>query len=151
MPTRPLVVLVLALAAGACSSNPPSDKPEQDVKETRSYPTLGKIERLDPALDQLIAGDAQIERLAEGYEWAEGPVWVGRGGGHVLFSDVIKNVVHKWDPKTGAAAPFLSPSGYTGQTPRGGEPGSDRKSVALGKSVDLGGRRIIKKKTVCRY
>lgn len=92
----------------------------------REYPSLGKIERLDPALDGLIAPEAKIERLADGFEWAEGPVWVREGGkAHLLFSDVIKNTVHKWDPASGTATPFLNPSGYTGTNPRGGEPGSN--------------------------
>ena len=37
------------------------------------------IERLDPALDTLIAPDAKIEVLAEGHDWTEGPVWVKDG------------------------------------------------------------------------
>ena len=117
------------------------------VESDRSFPGIGKIERLDPALDKLIAPDAKIEKLAEGYEWARpqrgrvghrrpphlrqepgrGPrvaVWFGRDGGYVLYSDVVKNTVHRWDLKAGKASPFLSPSGYTGSTPRGGEPRS---------------------------
>jgi gluconolactonase len=48
------------------------------------------IERFDPAFDQLVAADAKVEKLAEGYTWSEGPVWFK---GAVLFSDVPKNVV----------------------------------------------------------
>ena len=36
------------------------------------------IERLDPALDKLIAPDAKIEVLAEGTTGAKGRVWVKR-------------------------------------------------------------------------
>lgn len=107
------------------------------MKADRSYPTIGKIERLEAALDQLIEPDAQIERLAEGYEWAEGPVWVRRGTAHLLFSDVITNTAHKWDPKTRQATAFLKPSGYTGSTPRGGEPGSN------GLTLDPQGRLVL--------
>ena len=35
----------------------------------------GTIERLDPALDALLAPDAKIEVLASGLNWSEGPVW----------------------------------------------------------------------------
>ncbi|OYW69260.1 MAG: hypothetical protein B7Z21_01560, partial [Verrucomicrobiales bacterium 32-60-5] len=35
----------------------------------------GSIERLDPALDTLLAPDAKIEVLASGFNWSEGPVW----------------------------------------------------------------------------
>ena len=43
-------------------------------------PSPPSIERLDPALDKLLAPDAKIEILAEGYEWSEGPIWVKNGG-----------------------------------------------------------------------
>jgi len=82
---------------------------------------LGSIERLDPALDALLAEDATIEKLAEGFDWSEGPVWMGN---HLLFSDVPLNTIFKWDKRTGVSV-FLQPSGYTGATPRGGEPGSN--------------------------
>src|SRR5689334_2895088 len=85
-------------------------------------PAIGSIERLDPALDKLVPRDAKIEKLATGFSWAEGPVWVSRDGA-LLFSDVPQNVVHKWTPGKGVTD-FLKPSGYTGSTPRGGEPGS---------------------------
>ena len=81
------------------------------------------IERLDPALDRLVAPDARVEILASGFEWAEGPVWV-RKGGFLLFSDVPRNVVYRWTPEEGAR-PWLQPSGYTGAEPRGGEMGSN--------------------------
>jgi gluconolactonase len=123
MPTRTLPALLVALCLSACSSS--SQQSETDADPGKSYPTLGQIERLDPALDALIAPDAKIEKLTEGYEWAEGPVWVKRDGGSVLFSDVVKNTVHKWDRTAGTAAPYLSPSGYTGPASRGGEPGSN--------------------------
>ena len=38
-------------------------------------PTLGTIERLDPRFDQLVPPDARVERIAEGFDWSEGPVW----------------------------------------------------------------------------
>ena len=82
-----------------------------------------RIERLDPALDRLIAPDAAIEILAEGYDWSEGPVWV-KHGGYLLFSDVPQNVVYRWKQGEGAK-PYLKPSGYTGSEPRGGEMGSN--------------------------
>ena len=41
---------------------------------------MGKLERLDPQFDAVIPPTAPIERLAEGYDWSEGPVWVRAGG-----------------------------------------------------------------------
>jgi gluconolactonase len=41
--------------------------------------TFGKIDRRDPAFDALIPKDAKIEKLAEGFKWTEGPVWIDAG------------------------------------------------------------------------
>ena len=94
-----------------------------------------RIERLDPALDRLIAPDAAVEILAEGYDWSEGPVWV-KSGGFLLFSDVPQNVVYRWKQGEGART-YLKPSGYTGATPRGGEMGSN------GLAIDREGRLVL--------
>ena len=94
-----------------------------------------RIERLDPALDQLIAPDASVEVLAEGYDWSEGPVWV-KDGGFLLFSDVPRNVILRWKQGEGSRE-WLTPSGYTGSEPRGGEPGSN------GLTLDREGRLVI--------
>jgi gluconolactonase len=94
-----------------------------------------RIERLDPALDRLIEPTATIEILAEGFDWSEGPVWV-KDGGFLLFSDVPGNVVHRWREGEGAK-PYLTPSGYTGSEPRGGEMGSN------GLAIDDEGRLVL--------
>jgi len=87
------------------------------------YPTLGSIERLDPALDSLLPAGAQIEKLAGGFEWAEGPVW-NRRSKTLLFSDVPRNVVFEWKEAVGTRD-FLYRSGFTGTLTRSGEPGSN--------------------------
>ncbi len=98
--------------------------------------TIGRIERLDPELDQLVAGDAQIEVLASGFTWTEGPVWVGDAeAGHLLFSDIPRNSIFRWAPDTGVQL-FMSPSGYTGVTYYGLEPGSN------GLTLDKEGRLV---------
>ncbi len=88
-----------------------------------SFPTLGKVVRIDPQLDALIASDAKIEVLASGFVWAEGPVWINDSG-YLLFSDVPQNTVFKWSAKEGLT-PFLKPSGFTGAGTYGDEPGSN--------------------------
>lgn len=98
--------------------------------------TLGVIERLDPALDKLIPPGAVIEKLAEGFDWSEGPAWVPADG-CVLFSDVPRNTVYKWKPGAGVSV-FLKPSGYTGPPKPGQrEPGSN------GLTLDAEGRLIL--------
>jgi len=99
------------------------------------YPTFGTIERNDPALDTLIARSAVLEKLAEGFSWSEGPVW-DKKGKCLYFSDVKENIVFKWQEGIGTRG-FLRPSGYTGSTPRGGEPGSN------GLTIDSQGRLVL--------
>jgi len=105
------------------------------AQEAPKTPTLGTIERIDPRLDHLVPRDARVERIAEGFDWSEGPVW-DRKGRFLLFSDVPQNTVFKWQDGKGVSV-FLKPSGYTGSTPRGGEPGSN------GLLMDRDGRLIL--------
>jgi len=85
--------------------------------------TIGSIERIDPELNSIIDDGAKMEIIAEGYEWSEGPVWVEKSN-MLLFSDVPKNTIYKWTEAKGTEI-YLTPSGYTGTIPRGGEPGSN--------------------------
>ncbi len=93
------------------------------------------IERLDPALDELIAPGAEIRNLGEGYVWTEGPVWE-ENEGRLLFSDIPNNVIHSWHPETGMSE-FMKPSGYTGVAGYGREPGAN------GLTFDAEGRLIL--------
>ena len=87
--------------------------------------TLGTIERYDAAFDKLIPRGAQLEILAAGFSWCEGPVWMTDDtGGFLLFSDIPRNTVFKWKEGAGVSA-YLNPSGYTGHVFYGLEPGSN--------------------------
>ena len=99
------------------------------------YPALGTIERLDPRFDAIVPKGARVDRIAEGYDWAEGPVWDKKAGA-LLFSDVPMNTVFRWKEGEGVSI-FLKPSGYTGTSPRGGEPGSN------GLLMDANGRLVL--------
>lgn len=113
-----------------------------------AVPTLGKIERLDPAFDKLVDPNAVIELLAEKkFEWAEGPVW-DYTARRLLFSDIPRNMIWEWSPG-GGLEKYLQPSGYTGTAPfTGREPGSNGLAFVRN-SADLvlcqhGDRRIAK-------
>ena len=95
--------------------------------------TIGSLEFLDPAMEELIDENAQIELLAEGFDWAEGPVWVDRLNG-VLFSDVPNNKVYMWNEKKGLSI-FLEPSGMTNYSPTNKTDGSN--GLALDKNGNL--------------
>ncbi|HMO36687.1 MAG TPA: SMP-30/gluconolactonase/LRE family protein [Gemmatales bacterium] len=82
---------------------------------------MGEIVRLDPRMDTLLGQDARLDKIAGGFDWAEGPVWQASEN-RLLFSDIPKNMVWQWSPDKGLSA-FLKPSGYTGDKKRGGEAG----------------------------
>jgi gluconolactonase len=50
----------------------------------------GTVTRLDPAVDAIVLAGAQVEKLADGFQFLEGPVWVD---GSLLFSDPNANVI----------------------------------------------------------
>jgi gluconolactonase len=102
----------------------------------REYPSLGSIERKDPRLDTLLPPNAKIEKLADGLDWAEGPVWVPAGN-YLLFDDIPKNTTFKWKEGEGKSV-YLHPSGYSGSAPfTGREPGAN------GLTLDKGGRLLL--------
>ena len=59
-------------------------------------------------LDLLPAG-AKLEKLATGYQTAEGPVWDPAGGGSLIFSDIDGNCMYRWTPGSGITT-FRQPS-----------------------------------------
>ncbi len=84
---------------------------------------IGAIERYDPRFDALVPKDAVLERVAEGLEWAEGPLW-DKADRSLLFSDVPRNRIQRW--KDGIVTTVLERSGYSGAPPfQGPEPGSN--------------------------
>jgi gluconolactonase len=103
-----------------------------------------KILRNDPALDAIVSPDAKIEKLAGGFLFTEGPVWV-RDGGYLLFSDPNNNTIYRWSEEDGISI-YRTHSGYTG-TDIGeyGQPGSNGLTLdALGRLTinEHGNRRV---------
>jgi len=71
------------------------------------------VARLNPELDDIIPGDAKVEKLASSFGFLEGPVWVHKGG-YLLFSDIPANVIFKFSPDTGKVSVAVPYSGFTG-------------------------------------
>ena len=134
-------VLAVALLAVACSTAPPpAPTPEKP-------PAVGSIVRLDPAFDELVPKDAQLERLADGFTFTEGPIW--RPSGVLWFSDVVGNVVRQYSPSDGKVTEILNPGGYAGKgnLPAGGYNGPNGSTADKDGAVLLcqhGFRRIVR-------
>lgn len=74
------------------------------------------VQMLKPEMQQVVASDAKLEVLAEGFSWSEGPV-AEPDSGDILFSDVPENKVYRWNETKGLTL-YLQPSGYTGLHPQ---------------------------------
>jgi gluconolactonase len=101
--------------------------------------------RMDPVFDSLVPAGAQIEKLAAGFIFTEGPLW--RPQGVLWFSDVIGNVVRQWSPD-GTVIEILRPGGYDGNSlPAGGFNGPNGMTADRDEAVVLcqyGNRRIVR-------
>ncbi len=73
-------------------------------------------------LQEIIGKDAQVEKVAEGFKFTEGPVWYPEG--FLLFSDIPENTIYQWQPNQEVNI-FRNPSGN-----------------ANGNTLDLEGRLI---------
>jgi gluconolactonase len=117
----------LALAIAGCTAG---------SIQAGAHDRIGAIHREAPGLDSLVAADAAIEKLAEGYGWAEGPVWIPADGGYLLFTDVPGNRIHRWSEADGASI-FLDPAGLAGDTAGFREPGANGLIRGPGNTVLL--------------
>jgi gluconolactonase len=128
------IITALFIVAFACTAPP---APQVDT------PAAGTVQRLDPALDAIAPEGAQIEKLASGFSFIEGPLW--REDGSVWFSDVVGNVVRQY-AAGGAVTEVLRPGGYDGDSlPAGGFIGPNGMAYDKDGSVLLcqhGNRRI---------
>jgi len=125
---KPSFAILCLIFLFACSNNNLEKKVDSQNK------SIGSIERLDPALDNIISADAKIEIIADGFEWSEGPLWIEKHN-MLLFSDVPMNTIYKWTEAKGKEV-YLKPSGYTGSVPSAcKEPGSN--GLTLDKNGNL--------------
>ena len=133
-----------ALFAATVAVPPPDVHAQAAAPAARPF----RVVRHDAALDAVVAPDAKLELLGDRFGLTEGPVWVpDSGAGHLLFSDLISNVIYQWAP-SGDISVFLERAGYSGadimhagyQTRRG------RMAVLLigpnGLALDRAGRLI---------
>ena len=93
------------------------------------------VERLDPAIDRIVPANPKLWKLAEGFRFTEGPVWIADAG-YLLFSDPNANTIYRW--RDGMLDVFRHPSGYSGSDiAEYGQPGSN------GLALDPQGRLTI--------
>jgi gluconolactonase len=97
-----------------------------------------EVKRVDPAIEAIVGANPKLFKLAEGFQFTEGPIWVGDA---LLFSDPNSNIIYKYTPDgnlAGRLEVFRQPSGYAGtDIAEYGQPGSN------GLTLDPQGRLTI--------
>ena len=123
-----MTVLVGLLAA--CTVEAPAGSPEDHANAAGD-----SFERLDPAFDLLVPVDAAVEKVAGGFQFTEGPLWISGKPGAVIFSDIPANTVYRWTDD-GITEIFLHPV-----TPDDSDTGGTGGSNGL--ALDSDGRLIL--------
>jgi gluconolactonase len=67
------------------------------------------IQTLDPRFNKYRVMLTNVERLAQGTLWGEGPVWFGDGR-YLLWSDIPNDRILRWDEESGAVSVFRKSS-----------------------------------------
>jgi gluconolactonase len=100
-----------------------------------------EVERKHDALTEIVPPWTKLFKLADGFTFTEGPVWVNEGGAsHLLFSDPNNNLIYRLSSE-GDVQPYLTKSGYAGEDiGEYGQPGSN------GLTLDEQGRL-----TICQH
>ena len=80
----------------------------EPIVDQHSY---GTVSRTDPAIDEIVPAGARIEKVADGFQFLEGPVW--HPDGYLLFSDPNANTIYRWAPE-GQVSVYRAKSGYKG-------------------------------------
>lgn len=130
---RPAWLCMLTFA-GAIAGLPPG----------QTTGTPGKIERLDPALDALVAPTVAVQKVAGGFKFTEGPLW--RPDHTLWFSDVQGNVVRSLTPD-GKVTVIIRNAGGVSNAPPDAFIGSNGMAEAPDGSVWMvqhGARQIVR-------
>jgi gluconolactonase len=135
-----IAIMCISVLVATASKSPGSSNPKGANSKAVSFPEASsaivpEIERLDPTLDLIVPAQVRLEKVATGFNWTEGPVWIQSG--YLMFADIPSNSIRKWTPGGGVSI-FMQPSGYKGSAPyRGPEPGSN------GMTLDRAGRLTV--------
>jgi gluconolactonase len=68
-----------------------------------------EIISINSSFSKIVDKDARIEKISDGFQFLEGPVW--HKDGYLLFSDIPANKIYRYDPGKGVSV-YLENSGY---------------------------------------
>ncbi|MBI4520376.1 MAG: SMP-30/gluconolactonase/LRE family protein [Gemmatimonadetes bacterium] len=105
-----LGVVAVAVFAGACSTAEAptpagAPAPAEAPINIEAFTVVNEA-----AFRQLLPADGAVTKLAGDLQFVEGPVWIDREEGYLVFSDIPANELKRWDP-VGGVQTFRAPSG----------------------------------------
>lgn len=102
----------------------PSIEAVTRLSTPRAPTSMGRIDARAPAFDAIVAPGAEVEVLARGFTWPEGPVWIASEAA-LYFNDVPENRMYRWSEADGISVHMLASGGgrENGVTMR--EPGAN--------------------------
>lgn len=100
------------------------------------HKAIGSLESHDPRFDRMIPPDTRIEVIAEGFSWAEGPLWLPAEG-CLVFSDVPENRIWKWQEGKGATEYLLKSGTGAEKGRKAGQSGSNGLLLSPDKKLVL--------------
>jgi gluconolactonase len=107
------------LGAGSAAASLQALPVQARWEDVTRYPDPA-VELLDPSFASYRLVLAEVERLATGFRWSEGPVWFGDM--HAVFwSDIPNNRIMRWDEASGRASVFRQPSNFSNGNTRDNE------------------------------
>ncbi|MGH6956161.1 MAG: SMP-30/gluconolactonase/LRE family protein [Caulobacteraceae bacterium] len=71
---------------------------------------MSGVEIVDRRFSRYVLANASLEKLADGFRWVEGPLWMGDWG-CLLFQDLPRNRTMRWIEDAGVSV-WRSPSGF---------------------------------------
>ena len=66
--------------------------------------------RDEAELRRIVPEGSKVEKIAGGFRFTEGPVWMDKEGGILIFSDIPANQLKQWTAGSGEVATFREPS-----------------------------------------
>jgi gluconolactonase len=96
--------------------------------------SAGSVEIVKSKFKNLLAKDARVEKVADGFKFTEGPVWHPEG--YLLFSDIPANVIYKYTPGETPVV-YLENAGFAGSREASNGRGSN------GLTFDADGKLLI--------
>ena len=124
------IMAVLVGSVAGCEIERQAESSLESAVEARD-----SFERLVPAFDLHVPVDAMVEKVAGGFQFTEGPVWMPGQPGALLFSDIPANTVYRWTEDEGPEV-FLHPV-MADDSDTGGTGGSN------GLALDPEGRLVL--------